>query len=256
MTLSLLLALLAGANPVERIAVMDVTPHGDVSPRVAQVVSDEVLAEVRRRNPGVSVIGTEEVRALLGAQADRQRLGCQLGANDVACMAEIGGALGAEKLVLGSVGQLGDTYLLTVKLVDVRRAKVLSESSARVETRHQGELIDVAGRLVGHLFAQGTLTGTTPVAEVEHQAAPESHPRPLAIVLGSAAVVAAVVAVVGVIQVAKFNSEYASPINSGQPGIDYAAYQSAHSSASTWEALSIGFGAGAVLCAGGTALAW
>jgi hypothetical protein len=256
MILPLLVALLAGATPLERIAVMDVTPRGDVSPRVAQVVSDDVLSEVRRRNPNVSVIGSEEVRALLGAQAEKQRLGCQQGANDLACMAEIGGALGAEKLVLGSVGQLGDTYLLTVKLVDVRRAKVLSEASARVETHHQGELIGVASRLVGHLFNQGTLTGPLPSAEVERPVATESHPRPLAIVLGSVAVVAAVVAIVGVVQVAKFNSGVASNVNAGTPGVDYAAYQSAHTSASTWQALSIGFGAGAVLCAGGTALAW
>ncbi len=256
MILPLLVSLLAGATPVDKIAVMDVTPHGDVSPRVAQVVSDDVLAEVRRRNPKVSVIGTEEVRALLGAQAERQRMGCQLGANDIACMAEIGGALGAERLVIGSLGQLGDTYLLTVKLVDVRRAKVLAEASARVETHHQAELLDVASRLVGHLFGDATSTEPVAAAEVEHPVSHESHPRPLAIVLGSVAVAAAVVAVVGVVQVSKFNSGYASQVNAGTPGVDYGAFQSAQSSANTWQGLAIGFGIGAAACAAGTVLTW
>ena len=71
MIVTLLAALLTGATPTEKIAVMDVVPRGDVSPRVAQVVTDDVLSEVRRRNPDVSVIGAEEVRALLGAQAER-----------------------------------------------------------------------------------------------------------------------------------------------------------------------------------------
>jgi len=256
MILPLLLTLLSGASPTEKIAVMDVTPRGDVSPRVAQVVSDEVLAEVRRRNPNVSVIGTQEVRALLGAEAEKQRLGCQPGANDIACMAEIGGALGAEKLVLGSVGQLGDTYLLTVKLVDVRRVKVLGEASAKVETQKQGELIGVASRLVGRLFPQSSLLEVAPV-EVEHAVkAEESHPRPLAIVLGSVAVVAAAFAIVGAVQVASFNSNYASKISANQPGVDYKAYQSAQSSANTWQAVSIGLGAGAAVCAAGTVLTW
>jgi hypothetical protein len=255
MILSLLAALLAGATPAERIAVMDIVPHGDVSPRVAQVISDEVLSEVRRRNHDVSVIGAEEVRALLGAQAERQRLGCQQGKDDLACMAEIGGALGAQRLVLGSVGQLGDTYLLTVKLIDVRHAKVLNEASARVETHKQGELIEVAARLVGHLFPGSSLTEPPPIT-LEGTTSHESHPRPLAIVLGSVAVAAAVVAVVGVVQVAKFNSGYPSQISAGQPGVDYQAYRSAQSSANTWQALAIGFGAGAGVCAAGTALAW
>jgi hypothetical protein len=154
---------------------MDVTPRGDVSPRVAQVITDDVLSEVRRRNPDVSVIGAEEVRALLGAQAERQRLGCQQGKDDVACMAEIGGALGAQRLVLGTVGQLGDTYLLTVKLVDVRHAKVLNEASARVQTQKQGELIEVASRLVGHLFPSSSITEAPPPVAVETTASTESH---------------------------------------------------------------------------------
>jgi hypothetical protein len=256
MIVTLLAALLTGATPAEKIAVMDVVPRGDVSPRVAQVLTDDVLSEVRRRNPDVSVIGAQEVRALLGAQAERERLGCQPGKDDLACMAEIGGALGAQRLVLGTVGQLGDTYLLTVKLVDVRHAKVLNEASARIQTQKQGELIEVASRLVGHLFPGQALMEPPPAVSAETVAQPVSHPRPLAIVLGSIAIASAVVAVIGVVQVAKFNSGDASKISSGQPGVDYKSYQSSQNNANTWQALSIGFGAGAAVCTAGTVLTW
>jgi hypothetical protein len=41
--------------------------------------------------------------------------------DSTSCYAEIGGALGAQKMVAGSVGRLKDTHTLTLKLIDIQR---------------------------------------------------------------------------------------------------------------------------------------
>jgi hypothetical protein len=48
-------------------------------------------------------------------------------------VAEIGGALGVDKLALGNVGKLGRTYLLTLKLIDVNRARVEGRYTETIE---------------------------------------------------------------------------------------------------------------------------
>ena len=43
--------------------------------------------------------------------------------SDTSCLVEIGGALGVDYLVSGSVGKLGDAFVIILKLMDVHEAK-------------------------------------------------------------------------------------------------------------------------------------
>lgn len=78
-----------------------------------------VAAEVQRL--GYDVISWADIKAMLAVEKRRAILGCE---DDVLCMAEIGGALGGDYLISGTVGKLGETFNLSLVLVDTKRAQV------------------------------------------------------------------------------------------------------------------------------------
>src|SRR5262249_9623260 len=62
------------ARKIERVAVYDLEVT-DVEPRVARIVTDSVVAELRKLN-GLSVVSMDEVRAMLQHESNKQLLGC------------------------------------------------------------------------------------------------------------------------------------------------------------------------------------
>src|ERR1700722_7870584 len=132
LVLLLLSAKPAPAAPATvRIVVTDVKPRVGVSKELAQGIPDELGTEVRKRAPNATVLGAEDIRSMIGMQQQKQSLGCQ----DVSCLAELGGALGASTLVTGTLARFGSTYLLTLQLVDVRAAKVARQASLKLKSK-------------------------------------------------------------------------------------------------------------------------
>lgn len=71
------------------------------------------------------VISASEVATLLGAERQRQLMGC----GEDSCLEELVGALGARYLLQGSVGKVGANYLVTVRLFDTQHSRVLARTS-------------------------------------------------------------------------------------------------------------------------------
>jgi len=105
------------------------------------------LAQIDR----VEVLSWSDVEAMMSLERTRQLLGCL---DQLECISEIGGAIGADGLVAGHVGLLGDTYVIGLKLVDTVNATVL----ARTSESFRGD----ANQLIrAARFAVGTLLGVT-----------------------------------------------------------------------------------------------
>lgn len=100
-------------------AVFDLKPSG-VSAETAQNLTQILSVEIKRVE-GTSVIGRDDVMAMLQLEKDKTMLGC---IDDISCVAEIGGALGVEKLVVGDVGKLAETYVISLRLIDAHVVKV------------------------------------------------------------------------------------------------------------------------------------
>jgi len=94
---------------------------------VSEGLTDVLVAQVHRTGACGSVISRSDVAALLGLERRRQLLGCD--PSQSSCLAEIGGALGVDRLVTGSVGRVGSSIVLRLDLLDVRRARVLQRAS-------------------------------------------------------------------------------------------------------------------------------
>ena len=185
---------------IPRIAVLDVRPHGGVSADISQGVTSVVVLDVRKAAQGATVVGADEIRAMIGLEHEKQLLGCTEGS----CLAEIGGALGAERLVIGSLSRFGETYLLDLKLLDSRTAKVLGEGSARFQ--QEDALPDAVAQSVEGLFPKATPSAVNSFARpelTEAQEAPPNHTHALAWSLFAVGAVATGFAIYGAVRVAQ-----------------------------------------------------
>jgi TolB-like protein len=81
--------------------------------------------------PGFKVIGQSEIKDLVGYQAQQNMLGC----DDAACMSDLAGALGVDMLIAGSVGKVGDTFVVNVRIIDVKKAETKHRVGANIAGR-------------------------------------------------------------------------------------------------------------------------
>ncbi len=137
---------LALAAPL-KVAVMPVASGEGVPGKTAEAVTGAVTAEVRKRSGG-QVITQQEVNTLLSLEQQKAMLGCQ---ND-ACFAEIGGALGVERVVSGDLSRIGESWLFHLKLLDPAKAQVLASSDRRLRGGTIDDLLDALPAMVAELF--------------------------------------------------------------------------------------------------------
>jgi hypothetical protein len=145
---SLLALALVAAAPSPKIAVLDLESQG-VPQTLVGTLSLLVPSEVRQANPGAEIITTAEIRTLIGFERQKQLVGCK---EDSSCIAELGGALGASELVSGSLGKVGNTYVLQLQRVDVRRARALGSVVDTVRGEDEA-LIQAVRAGIRRLFA-------------------------------------------------------------------------------------------------------
>jgi TolB-like protein len=141
-----------------RVAVMELRPLGTEAVK-AELLSEVALTEAAAVG-GLEVVGKSDINALLGLEKQKQMLGC---GEDTACLAEIGGALGVDYLLTGSLGRLGALYRLDLRLVDAKKARVLDRAGESV-TGDEEKLVATVQRGVRRLLA--------PVAPAAEKASP------------------------------------------------------------------------------------
>src|SRR5206468_4644469 len=71
----------------------------------------------------------EDIRNMLSFEKDKQGVGCEA---DEKCLAEIGGALGVDYTVAGSLAKIGDTLVLSMQLSNSKTATVENRVSETV----------------------------------------------------------------------------------------------------------------------------
>lgn len=119
-------AFAAGDSRV-KIAVLDLQARG-VDPALAQSGGTLIASELNKLEV-FKVISREDIRNMLAFEKDREKMGCEA---DQACLAEIGGALGVEYIIAGSLAQIGDQTVLSLELNNTKTATVENRLSETV----------------------------------------------------------------------------------------------------------------------------
>lgn len=146
MTSALALAL-ALAAPT-RIAVMPIAPGASIPQDQAASLTETLAAEVRQQSKA-QVVTARDLASVLSHEQQKQALGCT---ND-SCLAEIAGAAGADRLVIGDVARLGESLVVQLRLLDARSAAVLTQSHRRFKRGTFDDLLDALSSMVGELLA-------------------------------------------------------------------------------------------------------
>jgi TolB-like protein len=102
-----------------KLAVMPLSARG-VTGATADAMTQILSAELNGIE-GISVISRDDIAAMLEKVQTEGELGCT---DNMECIVEIGASLGLSKLVTGTVGKVADTFVISLQLVDIRKADV------------------------------------------------------------------------------------------------------------------------------------
>ena len=133
-------------------AVLDLDAAGvsaDVAKNLTAVLSTEL-----KRIEGATVVGRDDVQALLALEGEKSLLGA---CDSAECLAEIGGALGVARIVVGSVGNVAGTYVVSLRLISTKRIVVenrVTESFVGREEQLLGA-VRAAGRALLGIASSG-----------------------------------------------------------------------------------------------------
>jgi hypothetical protein len=150
---------LAAAAPLPKLAVMRVETHDATN---ADVYTETVTAEITALGK-YQVISFRDIEAMLGYQATQQTLDC----NESTCLAEIGGALGADKLLVTQVDYVGSTVVSNAKLINMANSTIEGRSNRTIEGASQDHAVEALRDTVRALFglsAVGGIRGPSAVA--------------------------------------------------------------------------------------------
>jgi hypothetical protein len=136
-------------HPAMRVAVADLESKG-VDAKLNKIFLDSLLAELRKLQHA-SVIGMDEVRAMLDLEAQKQILGC---GEEKSCLAEIAGAVGADVLIVGGLVDVGGETVLSLKRIDQKSAAVAQQVSVRLAHGNGEEVLAAVGPSVEKLFPE------------------------------------------------------------------------------------------------------
>ena len=161
-----------------RVVVYDVDATG-VPSRVAQVIGSLLVAELRKRE-GVSVLDSEELRALVGDGASTA--GDVRGCSVDQCFAEVAEALGADGIVVAQLTQLEGQVLFGLRRIDQHKQEVTGSFLERVPADDTEALLPLVGKSITATFGDVPLrAGQT--AGVDERASRVLNPPPLPPVL-------------------------------------------------------------------------
>lgn len=129
-------------------------------------VSDFIAQEVEKKS-STKVLFLEDIRAMLQSEGLETLLGCYTDS----CISRIGNVLGIDAVIVGGIGQLGNNYLFTLKMIDVLRNNVTSRQSVRV-TGDMGRILDEIPTMVGKIVEKGAMNPPNTGASQESAARP------------------------------------------------------------------------------------
>jgi hypothetical protein len=149
--------------------------------QLAAALTDIVQAVYARDSHRV-VIGREDITRVLDLEAEKQSMGC----DSEKCLAEVGQALDATRIVTGSLDKIGDNFMVTMSEIDAKSLEAIARAQERVPN-DENKLLDAVSRLATELHQKASTAGTVKGFASAGSLEILTDPRGAAIVLGGTA---------------------------------------------------------------------
>lgn len=144
--LTALFFIFTGYLHADKIVIWNLKPQAGVTEKESASISSIITGEIARISKS-DVISEAEMRSVV----DAEQLKMSCGAEDNSCIAEIGAAMGAPLSVSGTLSKMGDYWIITLQLVDVRKVEVQSRVSKKFKGK-ENDLVELITPLVCELF--------------------------------------------------------------------------------------------------------
>lgn len=142
-----LTATISAATPPVQVA-MPGFQVSDLPESRADLLGDFFAQRLTEAGGGrISVVTRSQVASVLGYERQKELLGCS---NDSSsCLAELAGALGAEALVVGTIGRIGNSHAVNLKVVHAGNGREVAARSARLDSEEKIlDWLDETARLI------------------------------------------------------------------------------------------------------------
>jgi TolB-like protein len=133
------------------VVVMGLSAKHGAAPELAELLTDGVVAQLRQSGRYSRVVAYTDVTAALGLEQQRLLADC----GTESCVAQIVASLGADFVVLGSVGRAGALWICNLKLVDSQTAATVVALTRSVNDPREEALVQAVTRLVDELMGGG-----------------------------------------------------------------------------------------------------
>jgi len=156
----------------DKIVVWNLKPQSGVTEKDAVSISAILTSEIEKVSKK-KIISESELKSVI----DGEQIKASCGADDNSCIAEIGAALGAPLSVSGMLSKMGDYWIITLQLIDVRKVETVSRVTKRFKGR-ENTLIEALTPIVSELFNDDKGDAKSEKASVEKEKKIEKKERP------------------------------------------------------------------------------
>lgn len=143
----IVLFLFTGSVYADKIVVWNLKPQSGVTEKDAVSISAILTSEIERISKK-NIISESELKSVI----DGEQVKASCGADDNSCIAEIGAALGAPLSVSGILSKMGDYWIITLQLIDVKKVEIISRVTKRFKGK-ENTLIEALTPIVSELFS-------------------------------------------------------------------------------------------------------
>lgn len=158
--LGLILFMVLPIQATENIAILDFQGK-NVTQAEASVLSDKLRAEVSKLNK-FQIMERDAMEQILKEQGFQQS-----GCTSTECAVEVGQLVGVRKMIAGTVGKVGSTFLLTMRIIDVATGKVLESYDVDIRGSIDDALVTGMPRLASKMINKqsGAIASKQPVKQ-------------------------------------------------------------------------------------------
>lgn len=120
-----------------------------VDPNTALVLTDALSAALRRYE-GLTIATPDDVATALTLEQQKQILGCE----EATCIAEVGGAIAADRVVRGTLSRLGNSLVVSLSSIDPRTGIAAHVVTERLQNSTDERLLDLVPRVADALVRE------------------------------------------------------------------------------------------------------
>jgi len=163
------IAAAAPSTQASSVVIMPIEARAGVKPDLAEQVTAAFVPHAARATTA-RVTSFAEIRGAMSQEQLRQVAGC----NATNCAADIAGALDADEIVLGTLGRVGDSFLLNLSRVQARTTLVVARATERFPAANETAILDRLPAVATALF--GTPAPSAAAPEVKAAEPPKLGP--------------------------------------------------------------------------------